>query len=116
MRTIHTAPIELLSAKPRGPFVTEPYEAGWATEALAVIYVREVRGLSHNLRLSAQISADGARWLDHPATPLLISQPGGYCLMVREFGNWLRLTGEVDGGPDDGGAAMILDIYLILKG
>jgi len=30
------------------------------------------------------------------------------------FGNWLRLAGPVTGGPDDGSAAVVVDIYWVL--
>jgi hypothetical protein len=42
MRKSHTAAMEIFSAKANGPVATEPYEAGWAREALAVIYCHEV--------------------------------------------------------------------------
>ena len=37
VRKSHTAAMEILAAKANGPVATEPYEAGWAREALAVI-------------------------------------------------------------------------------
>ena len=116
MKTIHTAPVEVLSAKPNGAFATEPYEAGWADEALAMIYVRETAGPAPQLVLRAQISADGARWFDHPAQPLRLEKSGGYSLPLAHFGNWLRLAGEVTGGPADGTPAFVVDIYWVLKG
>ena len=116
MKNVHTAPLEVLSPRSNGPFATEPYEAGWADEALAMIYVREMTGPTVELLLRAQISVDGARWFDHPAAPLRIEKPGGYSLPLTHFGNWLRLAGEVSGGPADGTAALVLDLYWVLKG
>jgi hypothetical protein len=116
MKNTHTAPLEVLSAKANGSFVTEPYEAGWADEALGMIYVRETAGPAPKLVLRAQISADGARWLDHEAPPLVIDRPGAHCLSLARFGNWLRVAGEVSGGPPGGAPAVVLDFYWVLKG
>jgi hypothetical protein len=116
MKNVHTAPMEVLSGKPNGTFSTEPHEAGWADEALAMIYVREVHGPAPKLVLRAEISADGARWMDHAAPPLAISQPGAHYLALKRFGNWLRVSGEVTGGPADGATAVVLDFYWVLKG
>ncbi len=116
MKNVHTAPLEVLSPRSNGPFATEPYEAGWADEALAMIYVREMTGPTVELLLRAQISVDGARWFDHPASPLRIEKTGGFSLPLPQFGNWLRLAGEVAGGPADGSPALVLDLYWVLKG
>jgi len=116
MKNSHTAPLEVLATKANGAFFTEPYEAGWAGEALAMVYVREAHGPAPKLALRAQISADGVRWFDHPAPPLRIEAAGGFGLPLANFGNWLRLAGEVSGGPADGATALVLDLYLVLKG
>jgi hypothetical protein len=116
MKNSHTAPLEVLSARANGAFSTEPHEAGWADEALAILYVREVHGPAPTLTLRAQISADGVRWFDHPAAPLRVAAPGGYSLPLAHFGNWLRLAGEVTGGPADGAAAVVIDLYWVMKG
>lgn len=108
--------MEVLASKPNGTFVTEPYEAGWADEALAVVYVREAHGPQPAAVLRAQISADGVRWFDHEAPALQVGAPGGYALPLERFGNWLRLAGVVSGGPADGSAALVLDLYWVLKG
>ncbi len=116
MKNVHTAPVEVLSARSDGAFFTEPHEAGWADEALAMVYVREAAGPLPSMVLRAQISADGARWFDHPAAPLQIGKTGGYGLPLTHFGNWLRLAGEVSGGPANGSPTFVIDIYWILKG
>lgn len=116
MKDTHTAPLEVLAPKANGPFFTEPHETGWADEALAMLYVREAYGPGPRLLLRAQISADGVRWFDHPSPPLHVTRVGGYGLPLTQFGNWLRLAGEVGGGPEDGGTAVVLDLYLVLKG
>ena len=115
MRKSHTAAMEIFSAKANGPVATEPYEAGWACEALAVVYCHEVHGPAPRLELQAQISADGVRWIDFGHAFPTISEPGGYFTSLAGFGNWLRLAGAVSGGPDDGAAAVVVDIYWVLK-
>ena len=108
--------MEVLSAKANGSFHTEPYEAGWADEALAIIYVRELAGTAPTLVVQAEISADGVRWFAHPISPLRIDGHGGHALALTKFGNWLRLAGEVTGGPVDGSPACVIDMYWVLKG
>ena len=116
MKNTHTAPMEVLSAKSNGPFATEPHDVGWADEALAVIYVRETNGRAPTLVLQAQVSADGARWMNHAVPALIITKPGAHCLTLAQFGNWLRVAGEVTGGPADGAPAFVIDFYWVLKG
>ena len=116
MKTIHTAPLEVLSSRTNGSFTTEPHEAGWADEALLIAYVREMAGPAPLLVVRAQISADGSRWFDHPASPLHLRQSGGASLALSHFGNWLRLAGEVSGGPPEGETACVIDLYWVLKG
>jgi len=114
MRQCHTAAMEVCSPLQNGEFALEPYEAGWATEALAIVYIREVHGEAPILKLKAQISADGCRWIDFGPAFAPINSEGGYFLRLEGFGNWLRLAGEVSGGPAQE-AAFIADFYWALK-
>ena len=116
MKNVHTAPLEVLSPRANGDFTTEPFEAGWADEAMAMVYVREMAGPAPRLEIRVQISVDGARWFDHPAESLRIESPGGYHLPLTHFGNWLRLAANVSGGPDRGAPAFVIDLYWVLKG
>ena len=115
MKTVHTVPMEVYSPKPNGGFELEPHEVGWATEALAMVYVREIHGAAPQLELRPQISVDGVRWIDGPNAFPTITKPGGYSLALSQFGNWLRLVGTVSGGPEGGEPAMIVDLYWVLK-
>ncbi len=108
--------MEVLSSKANGSFATEPHEAGWADEALALVYVREAHGPAPKLVLQAQISADGVRWLNHSAPPLVITDSGAHYLPLGQFGNWLRVAAEVSGGPAGGEPAFVFDFYWVLKG
>lgn len=67
MRDTHTAPLEVLSARGNGIFHTEPHEAGWADEAIAMLYVRETADPAPRLALQAEVSVDGVRWMKHCA-------------------------------------------------
>jgi hypothetical protein len=115
MRRVHTAPMEVLSPLQNGTYELEPHEAGWAAEATAMIYVREAIGPAPLLSVRSQISADGQRWIDsgHAFPP--ITSVGGYFLNLTHFGNWLRMVGQVSGGPSDGGPAFIVDFYWVFK-
>jgi hypothetical protein len=116
MKNTHTAPLEVLAGKPNGEFTTEPYEAGWADEALLFAYVREAEGPSPRLALRVQLSADGIRWLDAQGAVLEVRGAGGGVLPLREFGNWLRVAGTVSGGPPDNATTVVIDLYWVLKG
>src|SRR4051794_33857596 len=97
MRRSYTAVIE--RGEPlAGEWATEPYEVGWATEAL--FFVRVLDG-PPDTRLDArvQLSPDGIHWLDE-GTTLPALRDGMAFVRVRAFGNWLRLAGTVS---DDGG-------------
>jgi hypothetical protein len=116
MQHIHTAPVEIFSAVGNGPYVSEPYEAGWALEATAMLYIHSTLGASPCFELRAQISADGQRWIDFGCAFEPMTEPGGYFLNLKQYGNWLRLEGEISGGPEDGAPAFVFDLYWVLKG
>jgi hypothetical protein len=89
-------------------FSTEPYEAGWASEARWFLRVIEIAG---TLRVTPQISPDGLFWCAEGSPPLVITQPGVYSAPLRHFGQWLRLAGEVRGEN----ASVKTMVYLALK-
>ncbi len=107
VRRSFTAVIEK-NATFTGPFETEPYEAGWATEARWFFKVMASEG---TLRVTAQISPDGLFWCDEGSPALSIAGPGLYSFALRDFGNWLRVRGEFT-GPKASAKVMI---YLALK-
>jgi hypothetical protein len=99
-----------------GDWATEPYEAGWATEALFFVRLL-VDGAppaapppAVDLQARVQLSPDGLLWLDEGATlPPLAG--GAAFVRVREFGNWLRLAGRLPAGTPPVSVA----VYLVLK-
>lgn len=109
MRRSFTAVIERNKRVSAG-FETEPYEAGWASEARWFVRVMEMEA-GARLTFTPQISPDGLFWCDEGSAPLTIDAPGVGSLALHGFGQWLRLRGSVAGGE---GAARIM-IYLALK-
>ncbi len=90
-------------------FATEPYECGWASEAIFFVRTLETEGDIAGAILRVQISPDGIRWRDEGTSLTLTDDEVDFC-KVRHFGNWLRVVGEL---PD--GARMKAIIALSLK-
>ncbi|MHB8111492.1 MAG: hypothetical protein ACYDHW_15810 [Syntrophorhabdaceae bacterium] len=80
-----------------GEFASEPYECGWAREA--IIFIRSLKGGS-STTCRVQISADGIRWCDEGSIIKLPQNSGEttWC-RVSHFGNWLRVVGDM--GKDE---------------
>jgi hypothetical protein len=75
---------------------SEPYEAGWAAEAL--VFLRALDAQGEGGRAVVQVSADGLRWVDE-GTVLDAPAKGQVTFArVREFGQWLRLRMELPQG------------------
>ncbi len=83
-----------------GQSACEPYEAGWAREA--VIFVRalkDAKGAPGEARI--EISPDGMRWIPEGATfPLPTKTDGIGVARVRHFGNWLRVAADLPSGAE----------------
>jgi hypothetical protein len=81
-----------------GDFATEPFEAGWATEAQFFIRLHSIEGKGNpTLHGKVQISADGIEWIDRNITFPKMTKPGNYYVDVDKFGGWLRLVCETKG-------------------
>ena len=110
MRRSYTAVVE--RGEPlEDAWATEPYEAGWASEAL--VFVRLLEGPpGATLTSGAQLSPDGMHWVDEGTTlpPASAERPLAFA-RLREFGNWLRLAGSVT--PT--GASVRALVYTALK-
>ena len=106
LRRFFTAVLEK-NAVFEGDFQTEPYEAGWASEALFFVRVLD---LSEGARLVCrpQISPDGLGWCDEGSEGAVAAGKGLYSFPLRDFGGWLRLDCRLEG------RAKVL-IYLALK-
>ncbi len=76
-----------------GHFETEPYEAGWASEALGFLQILETDDGDAGIDLRVQISADGIQWADEGSAIAGPMQPGVRFVRVSQFGSWLRVVG-----------------------
>lgn len=77
---------------------TEPYEAGWACEA--VIFVRALKdSTGEPVEAFVEISPDGMRWAREGGTLTLPRQRDAIAFVrVAHFGNWLRLSATLPQG------------------
>lgn len=83
-----------------GSAATEPYEAGWAREAVLFLRALDDAQLpAAGATVRVQISPDGMRWLDEGASfPLPLQRDATGFARVRHFGNWLRLAADLPAG------------------
>lgn len=107
IRNNHTAVIER-NIVWQGDFATEPYEAGWAREA--IFFIRALAD-GTNGTAKVQISPDGIYWRDEGTEFSLPTEKNEvtFC-RVKHFGGWLRLAGKTI----DNQSASVL-VYLNLK-
>jgi hypothetical protein len=77
-----------------GRAVSEPYEAGWATEA--VIFVRALKTpIGPQPKVRVEISPDGMRWVSEGSEAAMPKvRDGVVALRIKHFGNWLRVTSD----------------------
>jgi len=94
-----------------GSAETEPYEAGWAREAVVFITTLSSSGLAEGNRAArVQISPDGMRWVDEGSKLDVPAQTDGVSVArVRHFGNWLRVVSEM---PAASRAAVLVTLHL----
>jgi hypothetical protein len=92
-----------------GHAASEPYEAGWAREA--IIFVRALKapkGAQPTVRV--EISPDGMHWVAEGAeAPMPAVKDGLVALRIRRFGNWLRVAADFAPGAD---ATVLVTIHL----
>lgn len=94
-----------------GEVATEPYEAGWAREAIFFVRALEASGTLQSASARVQISPDGIHWADEGTAFELPERAGGLAFgRVAQFGGWLRLHASL---PD--GAALRVIAALALK-
>lgn len=78
-------------------YATEPYEAGWAGEAVVFVLGMDDAAGGH---LHLQISPDGMNWVDEG---LVVEFPAARAVgfgRVAHFGNWLRFQARLPGGTE----------------
>lgn len=94
MKEFHTVVLDRLTTI-QGEYTSEPYEAGWAEEAIAFLRIHS-KNKNGVLSFRVQISPDGIIWVDEGSQKDDIREEGLYFLRVKEFGGWLRLVIESD--------------------
>lgn len=93
MRHFHTSVLEIRTSVSAG-FATEPYECGWASEA--IYFVGSDPEWPPTLEVVVQLSPDGVRWMDD-GRPRSLTGPSGGFIRVHHFGGWLRLSFRGEG-------------------
>lgn len=88
------------NARWSGHAATEPYEAGWAREA--VIFVRALKDATGSPgEARVEISPDGMRWIPEGSVFALPKKADEVtAARVKHFGNWLRVAADLPGGAD----------------
>ncbi|NQV79804.1 MAG: hypothetical protein HQ495_04575 [Alphaproteobacteria bacterium] len=87
---------------------TEPYEAGWAVEAVVFLLGMDAGEVG---RAVVQISPDGINWTDEGTAIAMPSENQVTFGRVGHFGNWIRIVSDL---PD--GAVRRLHITFNFKG
>jgi hypothetical protein len=75
---------------------SEPYEAGWASEAM--VFLRALSAEGGTGRAVLQISPDGMRWIDEGTAFETPASGQVTFARLREFGQWLRVRVELPAG------------------
>lgn len=83
-----------------GEAASEPYEAGWAREA--IIFVRALRSpVGRAPTAWVEISPDGMHWVrEGTSLEMPAAKDGVAAARLGHFGNWLRLTARFEEGAE----------------
>lgn len=92
-----------------GAAATEPYEAGWAKEAIVFVRaLREPKGSLPQARI--EISADGMHWAPEGSAFELPAQRDAVTFQrLSHFGNFLRVAAEL---PDGAEITVLVTLHL----
>ena len=96
MRNFYTVVLERMKVYSES-FATEPYETGWAREAMFFIRVHEIADGETSINAKVQVSVDGITWIDEGTFFPPITKTGDYFIRATHFGGWLRLHNEISG-------------------
>lgn len=83
-----------------GEAASEPYEAGWAREA--VFFVRAIKQpIGRPPKARVEISADGMHWVSEGTEFDMPSEKDGVvAARIKQFGNWLRVATRFEDGAE----------------
>jgi hypothetical protein len=110
MRNFYTVVLERMKEY-AGDFDTEPYECGWASEAMFFIRIHELSGKNVRLSSKVQVSVDGIDWIDEGTVFPALDKPGSAFIKVKHFGGWLRLCNRLEGTDPK----LRVTVHLVLK-
>ena len=83
----------------QGEALTEPYEAGWAREAVFFVRALEAGGALDGATAQVQLSPDGIHWVDEGSGFALPAAAGALTFgRVAHFGGYLRLRAVLSRG------------------
>jgi hypothetical protein len=83
----------------QGTAASEPYEAGWATEAIFFVRALDAKGALTGAAAHVQISPDGIHWVDEGTNFALPATAGAVTFArVAHFGGFLRLRASLPAG------------------
>jgi hypothetical protein len=84
-----------------GHGASEPYEAGWAQEAIVFVRALKPPTLKGPAEARVEISPDGMRWVAEGTRFQLPSNADETTYArVRHFGNWLRVAADLEPGTE----------------
>ena len=93
-----------------GAFASEPYEAGWAREAVIFVRLLKLEGDPGSAEFSVDISADGMHWAEEGARIRIPAELGEVTFAkLAHFGNWLRVSGRL---PEGTSAQALVTVHL----
>ena len=93
-----------------GAFASEPYEAGWAREALVFVRLLKLEGDPGRAEISVDISPDGLHWAEEGARIKVPAEVGEVAFAkLVQFGNWLRVSGRM---PEGTSAQALVTLHL----
>jgi hypothetical protein len=92
-----------------GEAATEPYEAGWAREAVFFVRaLKQPKGKAPTARV--EISPDGMRWVAEGSEFIMPADANALvAVRVKHFGNWLRVATRFEDGAE---CAVLVTLHL----
>lgn len=111
MKEFYTSVVELRQPI-KNTFLTEPYECGWANEALFFLTVHPEQADFTQIVVRPKISPDGIHWIDAPGEATRVDKPGTIAIAQSHFGGWLCLELTLA----DAKQAAMITLHLALKG
>jgi hypothetical protein len=93
-----------------GAFSSEPYEAGWAREAVIFLRLLKLEGDLGGAEVDVEISPDGMHWAAEGARISVPARVGEVAYAkVAHFGNWLRVAGTL---PEGASGQALVTVHL----